>query len=86
MVVWLEKRQNKDTVGWWGERSRLKWVFYSSGAWESDSLGSVADGGGADSMPRFWLEKGDDGTKCYRKMKWRQRSHFGFMSDLILAS
>jgi hypothetical protein len=53
--------------------------FYSSGAWESNSLGSVADGGGADSMPRFWLEKGGDGTKCCRKMKWRQRSHFDFM-------
>jgi hypothetical protein len=29
----------------------------------------VTDRGGADSVLRFWLVRGGDGMKCYRKMK-----------------
>jgi hypothetical protein len=37
----------------------------------------MADGGGADSILRFWLERGGDGTKHCRKMKRRQRAGLG---------
>jgi hypothetical protein len=36
---------------------------------ESRTVWSVVDGGGTDSMLRFWLEREDDVMKCYRKMK-----------------
>jgi hypothetical protein len=39
----------------------------------------VADGGGADLMLQFQLERGGDGTKWCRKMKRRQRAHLGSM-------
>jgi hypothetical protein len=34
--------------------------------------GRVAGGGGADSMLRFWLERGGDGTMHCHKMKQRE--------------
>jgi hypothetical protein len=37
----------------------------------------VVGGGGVDSMFRFRLERGDDGTKHCWKMKWRQRARLG---------
>jgi hypothetical protein len=49
--------------------SNLRWPFYNSGGWESGCPRRVAGGGGADSMLQFWFERGDDGTKHYRKMK-----------------
>jgi hypothetical protein len=39
----------------------------------------VADGGGGDSMLRFRLERGDNMTKYYRKMKRSQRARLGFI-------
>jgi hypothetical protein len=39
----------------------------------------VAGGGDANSMFRFRLERGDDGTKRCQKMKRRQRAHLGSM-------
>jgi hypothetical protein len=33
----------------------------------------VAGGGDTDSLLLFWLERGDDGMKCYQKMKQMQR-------------
>jgi hypothetical protein len=39
----------------------------------------VAGGGGADSMLRFRLERGGDGSKRCQKMKRRQRAHLGSM-------
>jgi hypothetical protein len=39
----------------------------------------VADGGGGDSMLRFQLERGDNMTKHYRKMKRSQRARLGFI-------
>jgi hypothetical protein len=39
----------------------------------------VAGGGGADSMLQFRLERGGDGTKRCRNMKWRQRAHLDSM-------
>jgi hypothetical protein len=39
----------------------------------------VIDGGDADSMFQFQLERGGDMTKCYRKMKQRQRAHLNSM-------
>jgi hypothetical protein len=42
-------------------------------------LGRVAGGSGADSMLQFQLERGDDTTKCCRKMKQRQRACLGCM-------
>jgi hypothetical protein len=38
-------------------------------------LERVADGGDADTMLQFRLERGGDGTKRYRKMKRRQGTH-----------
>jgi hypothetical protein len=42
--------------------------------WELGCPERVAGGGDADSMLQFWLEKGDDGTKRCRKIKWRLRA------------
>jgi hypothetical protein len=81
VVLWLGRRQNRDAVDWWGEWPRLRWPFYSSGGWKSSDPGRVTDGDVADSMFRFWLERGDDGTKRCRKMKRRQRSRFGSMGS-----
>jgi hypothetical protein len=39
----------------------------------------VGNGGDADSMLRFRLERGGDRTKCYRKMKRRKRTRLDFM-------
>jgi hypothetical protein len=39
----------------------------------------VADGGGADSMLRFQIERGGDGTKRCQKIKRRQRAHLSYM-------
>jgi hypothetical protein len=39
----------------------------------------VADGGGVDSILRFQLKMGGDGTKCCRKMRWRQRACLGYI-------
>jgi hypothetical protein len=36
-------------------------------------------GGGADSMLQFQLERGGDGMKHCRKMKWRQQACLGSM-------
>jgi hypothetical protein len=61
------------------ELSKLRWPFYNSGGWESGCLGRVADGGGVNSILRFRLERGGDGTKSCWKMKRRQRARFGSM-------
>jgi hypothetical protein len=79
VVLWLGRRQNGDTIEWCEEWSRLRWSFYNSGWWESDSPGRVACCGGADSMLQFWLETGGVEMKHCRKMKRRQRSHLGSM-------
>jgi hypothetical protein len=34
---------------------------------------------GTDSMLRFQVERRDDGTKRYRKMKWRQQARLSSM-------
>jgi hypothetical protein len=34
MVLWLGRRQNRDTIEWWREWPRLKLSFHSSGGWE----------------------------------------------------
>jgi hypothetical protein len=39
----------------------------------------VADGGGANSMLCFQLERGGNGTKHCQKMKRRQQAHLGSM-------
>jgi hypothetical protein len=39
----------------------------------------VACGSSADLMLQFPFERGDDGTKCYQKMKQRQRAYLGSM-------
>jgi hypothetical protein len=39
----------------------------------------VADGGDADSMHLFRLERRGDGTKRFQKMKQRQRAQLGSM-------
>jgi hypothetical protein len=39
----------------------------------------VADGSDADSVLRFWLERGGDGMKRCRKMKRRQQARLGSM-------
>jgi hypothetical protein len=46
-----------------GRVIKVEMIFYSSGGWESDDLGRVAGGGGADSILRFWLERGGNGMK-----------------------
>jgi hypothetical protein len=38
-------------------------TFYSSGGWETGDPRRVADGDGADSMLRFQIETGGDGTE-----------------------
>jgi hypothetical protein len=53
--------------------------FYSSGGWESGCPRRAAGGGGVDSMLRFQLERGDNGTKCCQKMKRGQRARLGSM-------
>jgi hypothetical protein len=40
---------------------------------------SEEGGGGTDSMLRFQLERGGDGSKRYQKMKRRQRARLGSM-------
>jgi hypothetical protein len=37
----------------------------------------VTGSGGVDLILQFWLERGDDGMNCYRKMKRRHRSCLG---------
>jgi hypothetical protein len=44
----------------------------SRGGWESGGPGRVANGGGVDSMLRFWLEGRGNGMKHCIKMKRRQ--------------
>jgi hypothetical protein len=39
----------------------------------------VVGDGGADSILQFWLERGDDWMKRYRKMKRSQRVHLDSM-------
>jgi hypothetical protein len=50
VVLWLGRRQNRDTVEWWGEWSRLRGPFYSSGGWDLDCPGRMVGGDGADLM------------------------------------
>jgi hypothetical protein len=78
VMLWLGRRQNRDVVEWWGEWVILRWPFYRSGERELGGSRRMA-GGGADSMLRFRLERVDDMTKHWRKMKWRQRAHLGSM-------
>jgi hypothetical protein len=33
VILWLERRQNRDVFEWWGEWPKLIWHFYSSGGW-----------------------------------------------------
>jgi hypothetical protein len=47
-------------------------------------LGRVADGGDADTMLQFRLERGGDGTKRYRKMKRRQGTRLGSTGDGVV--
>jgi hypothetical protein len=54
--------------------AKVEMTFYSSAVWELGCPERVAGGGDADSMLRFWLEKGDDGTKRCQKIKWRLRA------------
>jgi hypothetical protein len=35
-------------------------------------MGRVACGDGVNLVVKFQLERGGDGTKCCRKMKWRE--------------
>jgi hypothetical protein len=42
-------------------------------------MGRVAGSSGVDSMLRFQLERGGDGTKCCQKMKRMQRARLGSM-------
>jgi hypothetical protein len=79
VVLWLGRRQNEDTIEWWGEWLKLRWPFNSSGGWEADGPERVIGGDGADSMLRFQLKRGGDRKKCCRKMKRRQRAHFDSM-------
>jgi hypothetical protein len=79
MVLWLERRQNIDAVEWWGEWPSLRWYFYSSGGWDSNSLGRVASGGGVNSMIQFQLEGEGDGMKCCRMIKQKQQAHLDFI-------
>jgi hypothetical protein len=79
MMLWLQRKQNGDTVEWWGEWSMLRWSFYSSGGWELNDPRRIAYGGGADSMLYFQLKRGGDGIKCCQKMKRRQRAHLDLM-------
>jgi hypothetical protein len=44
-----------------------------------DCLRRVSDGGVANSLLQFQLERGGDEMKHYRKMKQRQRAHLGSM-------
>jgi hypothetical protein len=74
VVLWLGMRYNRDTIKWWWEWLRLIWHFNSSGGWESTCTWRVTSSGGLDSMLWFWLERGGDWMKCYRKMKRRQRA------------
>jgi hypothetical protein len=50
---------------------------------ELGSAERVTDGGGADSMLRFQLERGADQTKCYWKIKRGQRAHIGSMEKEV---
>jgi hypothetical protein len=43
--------------------TKVEIIFYSSGGWKSNCPRRVADDGGADSMLRFRLERGDGGMK-----------------------
>jgi hypothetical protein len=56
VVLWLGRRQNRDTIEWWREWSNLRWHFYSSGGWKLGWPGRVAGGSGTDLMFRFRLE------------------------------
>jgi hypothetical protein len=79
VVLWLERRQNKDVVEWWGEWPRLRRSFYRNRGWESSVPERVACGGGADSMLQFQLERGRDGTKHSQNMNQRQRARLDSM-------
>jgi hypothetical protein len=59
--------------------TKVEMTFYSSGGWELDDLGRVANNGGADSILRFRLERGGDGVKRCQKMKRMQRACLGSM-------
>jgi hypothetical protein len=72
VVLWLERRQNKDAVEWWEEWPKLRWFFYSSVGWESSDLRRIAYSDGADSMLQFQFDRGGDGTKHCWKIKPRQ--------------
>jgi hypothetical protein len=79
IVLWLGRRQDKDTVEWLREWSRLIWSFYSSGGCESIGPGRVAYGCGANSILQFQLRRGGNETKSCWKMKWRQRARLASM-------
>jgi hypothetical protein len=66
------RRQNEDTIEWWGEWSWLRLSFYTSGGCESDGPWRVVCCVGADSMLQFWLDRGGDMMNHCRKMKQRQ--------------
>jgi hypothetical protein len=55
IVLWLGRRQDKDTVEWWIEWSRLRWSFYSTRGWESRGPERVAYSGGANLILQFQL-------------------------------
>jgi hypothetical protein len=69
-------------IEWWGKLPRLRWPFYSSRGCELDGPRGgegIACDGGVNSMLQFWLERGGNGTKRYRKMKQMQQSRLGLM-------
>jgi hypothetical protein len=55
-------------------------LFYSSEGWELSGPRRIAYDGGADSLLQFQFKRGDNGTKCYRKIKRRQRARLGSMA------
>jgi hypothetical protein len=79
VVLWLERRQNRDAVECWREWPKLRWYFYSNGGWESDGLGRVVNNDDPDSMLQFWLKREGDGMKCCRKIKRKQWVRLGSM-------
>jgi hypothetical protein len=48
--------------------TKVKMTFLYQWSWESSCPERVADGGGADLMIWFQLERVDDRMKCYRKI------------------
>jgi hypothetical protein len=47
---------------------KVKMIFLYQWSWESSCPERVTDGGGADLMIWFRLERVDDRMKCYRKI------------------